>query len=32
MPQEQLAERFGKSPALKNVITVQIKRAKGEID
>lgn len=32
MPQEELAERFGNSEALKNVITVQIKRVRGEID
>jgi hypothetical protein len=32
MPQEELAERFGSSVALKNVITVQVKRVKGEID
>jgi len=32
MPQEELAQRFGNSQALKDVITVQIKRVRGEID
>ena len=32
MPQEELAKQFGSSQALKDVITVQVKRAKGEID
>jgi hypothetical protein len=32
MPQEELAQRFGNSQALQDVITVQVKRVRGEID
>lgn len=32
MAQEDLAKQFGNSQALKDVVTVQVKRAKGEID
>jgi len=31
MPQEELKKQFGGSEALKNVVAVQVKRAKGEI-
>lgn len=32
MAQEELEKQFAGSAALKNVITVQVKRARGEID